>query len=347
MKMYERIKIHCAEGVFGQIRLFNFPICKYERVDGKLRFSLIHANQRNKNLPVVYLKYNNPATYYSPWCIQHWLNIFAELNYYCYIVCDNSKLEKYLLKTIFFQNKNFEFIKSNYSIPRRIIELVCTPNWEKAAYAHLTTFYHAKKNNIKEFWNIDADDTSFMERPEKVRDILLKTENIARSKNFDLFSLDMHRSRYYGKHWTFGITFTRMGKNWSKLLCAAKNTGWRNEFSKFHEAGFYNVDSYFAWLKNHNLANIGTFNINNLYFVHWGGFFSQLLQNAAGGNKQHSIFSHWSESFQRQRVLRYHNSGRCHKHRCRNLRNRKFRFPKRWCLQFHSFQLCSLQGELK
>ena len=225
----------------------------------------------NQIKPVAYLKYNSMTSYYSPWCLQHWLNIFAVLDYNCYIICDNKKLQKKIENMVNFDKSHVKFIKSKRTIPRKIMQTVCTPNWKNAAFAHLTTFYHAKKHGIKEFWNIDADDTSFMHNHVTVAQSLEKVEQHARNDNIDLFSLDMHRTRYYGKHWTFGITFTRMQANWESLLLATHGTKWREEFASFHEGGVYNVDSYFAYLKNHNYAHIETFNIENMYFIHWGG----------------------------------------------------------------------------
>lgn len=283
--LFKKVEINYAKGYLKQIRIGECPIIQYTLTsDKKLKkvtFPLFRKPKKDK--PVFYLKVNSKNYNYSIFSLAHWIYIANAMNADFYILCDDIKLEYEILKRISFNNENIKFLKSNRSKYKKIIRNTCTPAWEKAGYAHLTTYIHAQKHDIKEFWNIDADDTIFFENPKKVADALEVVADYARKTDFHSLSLDMHRSAFRGLQWTFGITFTKMDVDIDKIMMeSARNKDWQIEYhhkvlnlpiNKWES----NLDAYFTYLKDKNCLKLGTFNINNLYFVHWGNCFINFL----------------------------------------------------------------------
>lgn len=277
--MFKRIKINYTKGKLRQIRLFDIPIVQYEIITEKskkkIRFCLPMFLRPKKDRPVFYLKINNTNTGFNIFCLQHWLNIINTLGGDFVIVCDNKKLEYVMLNRIIFCTSNIKIIRSDRTIPKRVIKNVATIMWEKAAYAHLTTFYHAKKYGIEEFWNIDADDTSFMEEPPVVANALQTVVNYAKENNLDAFSLDMHRTFFRGEHWSFGVAYIQNNSKLIKLVEKAKNRHWHDEKLKYDKN--CNLDWYFTYLLDSKQAKISTFEIDNCYFMHWGAITNLLF----------------------------------------------------------------------
>lgn len=283
--LFKKVKINYSKGYLTQIRFLDYPLIQYEQTPNhklkKITFPLLRKPKTDK--PVFYLKVNSKSYNYSIFSLAHWLYIVNAMKADYYILCDDEKLEYEILKRISFCNENIKFINSDRRLFKKVIKNTCTPNWEKAGYAHLTTYIHAKKYGIKEIWNIDADDTIFFETPAAVAKVLEKVENYARNNNYHSFSLDMHRSAFRGLQWTFGITFTRMNIDIEKTIVNnAQNKDWQIEYhhnvlnlpiNKWES----NLDAYFTYLKDKQILNLGTFNINNLYFIHWGNCFIQFL----------------------------------------------------------------------
>ena len=114
--------------------------------------------------------------------------------------------------------------------------------------SHLTTFYHAKQNNIKEFWNIDADDTMFALEPEDIMSILQNVENYSKTNNIDAMSLDMWHSRTRQRHWSFGITYINNFSEIFNILDSLTNTDWQNNYKDCDVA--FNLDWFFTYLKD-------------------------------------------------------------------------------------------------
>lgn len=202
--------------------------------------------------PVLYLKINR-ADEAALMCMQYWLNIANFMNSDIYIICDKKEIKYKLLKTLQFKNENIKFIKSVVNPIKNIIKTICSPCWEKARYAHFTTFYYSIKNNIENYWNIDADDTTFLCRPSISTEILQKVAKYADDNDINAFSLDMWRSRSYGKHWSFGITYQ---KN--------KDCSWQN----------------FNYLREYSKLKIQNWYVEDLYFLHWGNFFLHVIQSS-------------------------------------------------------------------
>lgn len=119
----------------------------------------------------------------------------------------------------FMQNK-VSFIETSWKNEKigNIVKTIANRRWSKAAFAHLTTFAHAQSNGYSSFLNIDADDTCFCLKPERVVECLKKVENYARNNNIKLFSLDMHVSDSLGEHWSYGITYTDSTVDWIRYI---------------------------------------------------------------------------------------------------------------------------------
>lgn len=269
MNFFKKLKFHTKDYTFSKFYILDVPIFEYIKINGKKHYRL-STSKLIKKAPVFYLKFNSSSFMYSMPCLSRWIEIAKFMNADFYIICDKDELIKKIADSCIFYNTNVKFLKSDRYISKKILKIVSTKSWEKAARAHLTTFYHSKKNNIKNFWNIDADDTMFMLSNKKIANCLTKIATYADKQNYNLFSLDMHHTRYYGKHWTFGITYTRNIVDYLQILKNEKSIEWRKDFDKIRAHGQFNVDSYFAYLKNHNKLSIGTFNIDNVYFIHWG-----------------------------------------------------------------------------
>lgn len=272
--LFEKIKFNTEQERVRQIWLFNYMILEYytKHKEKKKHYSVLPLLKKTcmqpiKNKEVFYLKINSDKDY-SFRCLQHWINI---INYYegdFYIVCDDLRIKKNIYNTINFANKNIKFISSREQKLKNYVNNIATDKWYNATYAQLITFYHSRKYNIQRFWNIDADDTMLCLCADEVAKILKNISNYAIINNVDAFSLDMHRSRTKGKHWSFGITYIQNKVDWFELL--PKDNSWIKKYEQYDYS--FNLDWYFTNLKDHNLANIQTFFIENMLFVHFGEF---------------------------------------------------------------------------
>lgn len=273
--MFKKVKINYTKGKLRQIRFFDIPIVQYELTNERKLKNVVFPLFRKPKTerPVAYLKINSKNWRYAIFCMHHWINIVTEMGCDFYILCDDINIEYKLLSEIPFQTSNIKFLRSDRHTFKKYIKNICAKRWINAGYSHLTTYLHAQKYGIKEFWNIDGDDTSFFEEPQVIAKALLKAEEIARQKDYHAFSLDMHRTSFYGLHWTFGITFTRVNMNIFKLISSVKDDKWKHVYYTYvldSPIPDSNVDSFFTYLKDKNKLKLGTFNINNIYFMHWG-----------------------------------------------------------------------------
>lgn len=272
MRLYEKIKIKSTNGKSSLIKVFGVPILQYDKIySQKTRFYIPtkkNKNNKKNDKPVVYLKINRNDSFCFL-CLQHWIDIIHELDYDFYILSDKPKLNKEIFKKITFYDANIKFIKSNKSFfLKKIVKSIATKHWLNATYAHLTTYYHATKNNINEFWNIDADDTMFLLDASKSANILCVAEKYAKNNNIEKFSLDMHRSNIRGHHWSFGITYTSNPQKWLNIFSKNPSNKWQQNYLKWDSN--FNLDWFMTYLKDTSLNNeIGTFYVENLYFAHW------------------------------------------------------------------------------
>lgn len=223
---------------------------------------------------VYYLKLNRMIEY-SLRNLQVWIDIVSiDPNSQVYILCDNKQLNKAICEKINFRGISFQFLESiKRTEDRDLIDAIAIPKWYNAGYAHMTPFIHSMKNNIDEFWNIDADDTMICLVPERAKELLDKARGYAVENRIDLFSLDMWRSRALGGHWSFGITYTNANIDWVKLMRTHMDCqgGSRYFMNGNHPK---NIDEFFSYMKSkENSVRIETFYFENLLFIHYSDDF--------------------------------------------------------------------------
>ena len=226
----------------------------------------------NEN-PVFFLKVNLSFAF-SFRCIQKWVFVAENLGSKIIFICDDEKLKEDILNKITFVGKP-DFIRSLVSERRPEIDELCavafSPDrkWQNAAKAHLTCFVYAKENKIKNFWNIDADDTEILLETPYCREAFLKVQNYAEKNNIDAFSFDMHSSRVGGFAWSWGITYCRSNIDWKDLFMRSKNIGWHKHPCMKTRTKF-NIDEYMYVCQQSKIARILTFYIDKCFFAHFG-----------------------------------------------------------------------------
>lgn len=139
-------------------------------------------------------------------------------------------------------------------------------NWKNAAYAHATPFIHAKQMGYKDFWAIDGDDMRWFAEPERVIEIFNAVRNYANQNKIDTMSADIWTTLSSGCHWTFGIQYVDNSIDWIKLMkehCKDKNFE-----DNYRNAPQCNMDWFFTYLQKYNLANIKSFYVQNLHYIH-------------------------------------------------------------------------------
>lgn len=225
-----------------------------------------------------------------------------------YVVCDNTLLKERILNEFSGQYPEIKgailgSIKNAES--SYIVSNVTNKRWEMAGYAHITTFLHARDNDYKSFWNIDADDTRFCLDIERCKELLDAAEEYAKENKIDCFSLDMHASLIgSGKHWSFGITYTNNRVNWLQLMKEICKENLDNEDR------CPNFDRFFRYFRNnHKGVRIENFYGENLKFFHYSNDFFWRISESA-------LF-HWKDGYLTLPLL-YYGVG---------LKNRKSRMP--------------------
>jgi hypothetical protein len=258
----------------GKITIHTFnkeDKCMKLRILGKTIYSSkkIPLEKDKKDVPVFYLKVNRDAAYTID-CIQGWINIINEIGADFYFVCDNKMLEYKILRKCYFRNGDIKFISSIGKPINKVANSLYTGPWENATHAHLTPFYHARKRGIKKFWNIDADDTTILLNPVKVAEVLGQVEKLSEKECISAISLDMWRSRTYGKHWSLGVLYINDNVDFCHVFESNKDLSWIKKVEGYDDA--FNLDWFFSYLKLQGKIKIETFYIDNCYFIHWGNF---------------------------------------------------------------------------
>lgn len=269
--MIQKQKIYYTNGKYILFKILGIPVLQYIKTHNKKkRIKFPFLRQQNKQSLMFYLKYNSP-NFHSIWCLHKWIETISNIGGRYVIVCDNPKLEEKIIANTTFNDDYYKFIKSDRRTLKHIIKNICDKIWINAGFSHLTTFTHAKANNIEEFWNIDVDDTTFFDTPENIARSLKKVMEYSKENDLDVFSYDMHTTRFNNKHWSFGITYTRNNSKLLEIIKNAKTKEWQKKYSDLQKLfGAFNLDWYFTYLRDSNIIKAKTFDINNLYFAHWG-----------------------------------------------------------------------------
>ena len=145
--------------------------------------------------------------------------------------------------------------------------------WHNASYSHLTTFLDAKERGLKAYYNIDADDTCFCAKPDRVYSILLEVEKDAVNNQIDAYSFDMSHSRRGGTFWTFGVTYTNNKVDWFKQLLDHCYDGFL-ELPEYDEMILPScIDTYFTYINTCSDIKLETFYVENCKFIHYSNDF--------------------------------------------------------------------------
>jgi len=271
MYIYERVQIRTIDSTIGCFRTY----------------FLGRANKKNRNMknskrmhsgPTFYLKINRMSEY-TLMCIQHWLNIIFEMDGDFYFVCDNKRLERMIVKYLIFRDGDIKFMQSQRRKLKNVARNLWTGHWEMATYAHLTPFYHAKENGIKDFWAIDADDTMFFLYPDKVSEILKKAQEKAKEDRISAFSLDMHWNQMRGKHWSLGVLYINEGIDFCRIFENVSGLEWTEKYKEIDDV--FNLDWFFNYLRDNKMTKVETFYVEDCYFCHW---VPNVLRYLIGGN---------------------------------------------------------------
>lgn len=200
-----------------------------------------------------------------------WLDIVQQFpDAKTYIICDNPELQNSITNYIKKEGiSEVEFIPSardseelKYIVDNAIVEI-----WKPTAYAHLTTFLHARDNGYKDFWNIDADDLGLYAKLRKIAKLLNNVKNFANKNGIGMISLDMWRTAERGNHWSFGLAYTNNSVSWLELMknhCTDKDF-----FDKYENVVTKrNIDWFCTYLREINVARLETFCVENLRVIH-------------------------------------------------------------------------------
>lgn len=234
-----------------------------------------------KDRKAIYLKANRSEAYAFQ-NISRWVDVAYLLDYKCFVLCDDMELATRIRNEVILSSFS-NFIESNKDeFAQVFVTNIANKNWENAAYAHLTTFTHAKMLGVEYFWNIDADDTMICLGMDRIVEMMKTVEKYAEKNEIDIFSLDMWRTKWNGKHWSFGITYANNAVDWIHIM---KKHCEDREYKDLENAMNYNIDCFFTYLKNITELKIETFYFENLKFIHYSGdFFKGLISSA---------FYHW------------------------------------------------------
>lgn len=216
--------------------------------------------------PPMYLKVNR-MSYYAALCVQQWVDVAYSMRAEYYIVCDNKQLEYHLLRNVIFPDENIRFMTSMRKRLGHISRTLADGQWEKAACAHLTPFYHAKDMGKSKFWNIDADDTMFCLQNNRIARVLEMVQTTADSNEYSSLSLDMWRSVSHGRHWSCGVMYVNDNVDFCHFFNENKDFSWTEVIK-----GVLNIDLYFNYLLREKNVKIDSFYVDNAYFIHYGDF---------------------------------------------------------------------------
>ena len=222
-------------------------------------------------MEVFYLKINRhtPTTWHY---LKMWLDIAEQFPVFkIYIICDNPNLQTFVTNRIRQDVSDYdvEFITSARDSEelKYIVDNAIIPHWKAAAYAHLTTFIHARDNGYKNFWNIDADDIGLYAKPRKIAKLLKNVKDCAKEKSFLMLSLDIWRTTTQGGHWSFGVVYTDDAANVLELMKThCKDSELFEKYGKV-SCGL-NLDCYCSYLKDAGAQGIETFCAENLRVIH-------------------------------------------------------------------------------
>lgn len=288
---FKSIKVNYRKGILKQVKFCGKTVLQYEKtVDEEnpytkeIQITFPFKKKPNIDKKMFYLKVNNRNYGYSIMCLQQWINLIEQMDADYYIICDDEEVEKTILENISFSKSDIKFIKSDRKTYSPLLNMLCSKMFHNKAFAHLTAYTHAKSNNIKYYWDIDADDIYLFMSTKKLQELLEKAEEIAIEKNFHALSYDTDRSATLGLTWKMGITFVKVADEFDELLYSVNPIDLRNYYLNYFAQKSSDLNGIFTYLKALGIMWLGTFNAPNVYCLNWGmcNFrdFSRMLQVA-------------------------------------------------------------------
>ena len=223
-------------------------------------------NTKINDNTLVYFKINR-FEHFTVECINKWIDAISVYDLQYVFVCDNDVLKHEVLKKCNLNDNFTGFLKSDRRGLKKIAKNLYTDKWEFATYAHLTPFYHAKLVGKRNFWCIDADDTMFLMKSDKIAMIMQEVEKISIKSEISAISLDMWRSKTLGKHWSLGVLYINDNIDFCKVFASITNNQWMQELNIVDDA--YNLDWFMTYLKDIKKYNIQSFYVENAGFIHW------------------------------------------------------------------------------
>lgn len=264
---YEKDKFILDDGRI-KIKKFLNGVAEYRSIkegDKKIRKFTLFPKQKTIKEPVFYLKIHGIREF-SLKCFQKWVDVAHEMGAMVILVCDDKETKKAVCNNIIFHD-DVEIITTRIKELKPYVDAITCKLWHNAAFAKLAIFLHSKKNNIKHFWKIDADDTEFLLKTSEIAKLLKNAEKIAEEQEIKAFSLDMHNSKLFDKYWSFGVCYIDNQIDWFSIFEKYMNNGWKEKYEKrFKEC--MNLDWFFTYLRNENIVNIKSFYIENSFFYH-------------------------------------------------------------------------------
>ena len=224
-------------------------------------------------MEVFYLKINR-AVQDTRRYLWAWLEAISKIpNAKIYIICDKPELTNFIKAEINFGGLDYEFMESNRTSPELQYIVVDSgaidEGWKFAAYAHLTTFLHARDMGYKDFWGIDADDIKLYISPERIAELLTTAKTYANENKIKLFSLDIWTTWFTG-HWSFGVVYTDNSVDWIKIFREhCKDPYLFERYVKPFDK--INIDWFCTYLREITAVKIETFYFENLRMIHDSG----------------------------------------------------------------------------
>lgn len=299
MRIFEKIKSNMGKGSCETTFCFGKPLTQTISVQDnkkkwikKKRKLFLEENgfyePKHPDAPVFYLKVNREDDY-SFQCLQRWVYIAEQMGCDFIIQCDRMELQKKILQRIRFVDSEVYFMRSYISPFKKLIDKITSSYWHKAGYAHASTFYHAQKYSIDNFWNIDADDTMLMLSIRDSIEVLRAAMDYAHKNEIDAFSLDMHATRTRNVTWTFGVTYTQMNKDWFKLFNKYSDESWKKNYTRYF-SDTTNLDLYMSYLRDIGQISVKSFWVNNLTFIHYAYLLTPFMIYAIYNWRDNKLF---------------------------------------------------------
>lgn len=252
-------------------------------------------------MEVFYLKINRPVQDTRRYLLS-WLEAISKIpDAKVYIICDKPELTDSVKAEINFSGLDYEFMESNRTSPelQYIVDNAVVKQWKFAAYAHLTTFLHARDMGYKDFWNIDADDIKLYISPERIAELLTATKTYANENKINLFTLDIWKT--WGKlrnGWSFGVVYTDNSVDWINIMREHCKDSYFFERYSYANGIIRNVDWICTYLREINAATIETFYFENLYIIHdtYNPYFNPLgsIRYWSNGKLNFSVFENYN-----------------------------------------------------